>query len=650
MILASRTLKTAVSLLFSFMLMAPAGAGETYRYVSPKGNDIWPGTESKPWKSLSHAVESVLSFEGDVRLVVGGGEYSLTAPIEIRGVSGKRIVIEAAPGESPVIRGDRRVSGFKKVKGKDYLEANLKALGIKDLGNPCSQESLLDLYWKGERQRLARYPNEGFLKSGKALGETRIDDVTLKEGVFAYDDDRISGWAGEKDPWIYGYFRWDWSDQYQKVASIDPVNKVITLSEPWHGYGYKDGFRFYGINILSELDSPGEYYVDREKGKLYWFPAEGYSKGDEVSVSVYDRDYMLVIENCEGVTLKGLAFKGGRRGAVSVSGSRDVILDGVRISCFGGDGVYLIGSKDVTLEACRIETMGHGGIKAAGGDRKTVDKAGYIINNTIVKDFSLFKHTYEPAVFFNGCGLTVTHCEFSGSSSSAMRIDGAEALVEFNHFHDLVRESDDQGGIDMYFNYGYRGVVIRYNLWENIQGGSLHGAAGVRFDDMISGQTVYGNIFKNVGALNFGAVQIHGGKDNVVENNVFYTCHAGVSFSPWSQESWDRYLDSEGVRKQLHEQVVIDSPLFLSRYPELREDPHSHVNRNYIRNNLSVGCPVLFLRENGANVLQNNSALFMGESAEPVKPLEYYLDPEVLASFGLKPIPWKEIGPKVTPR
>ena len=227
-----------------------------------------------------------------------------------------------------------------------------------------------------------------------------------------------------------------------------------------------------------------------------------------------------------------------------------------------------------------------------------------------------------------------------------MRIDGSEALIEYNHFHDLVKESDDQGGLDMYFNYGYRGVVVRYNLWENILGGSLHGAAGVRFDDMISGQLVYGNIFNNVGALNFGAVQIHGGKDNVVDNNVFYKCNSAVSFSQWSEERWDSYLDSEGVHKQLYEDVDISSPLYTERYPDLRRDPRDGVNRNIVKNNLAIGCPVLFFRENGRNKLQNNSALFLGESAELKKPLEYYLDPGVLESFGLDPIPYKEIGPE----
>ncbi len=627
-------------------------------HVSPKGNDNSPGTALRPWKTLEHAIKRVQDSHGDVRLIIEDGDYFLTATLELKDIVGRKVSIEAAPGQKPQVRGDRRLKGFSPLKDRAVLSqlqpqartkvlvADLRASGIKDFGNPCSRENLFDLYWKGQRATLARYPDAGFLKSGKALGQTRVDDVTLKEGLFSYEEDRISSWAMEKDGWIYGYFRWDWSDQYEKIAGIEPDTKSVTLQEPWHYYGYKDGFRFYGINLLCELDSPGEYYVDRQKGKLYWYAPEGYSKEDEVTASCFNGDFMLSMTDCSDVEIKGLTFIGGRGNAVKLEKVERVSLLDVGICRFGGDALQIVSSKDVSVDGCRFETLGHSGIKSFGGDRKTLEKAGYSITNTVIKDFSLFKHTYEPAVFFSGCGLTIAHCDFSGSSSSAMRIDGSEALIEYNHFHDLVKESDDQGGLDMYFNYGYRGVVVRYNLWENILGGSLHGAAGVRFDDMISGQLVYGNIFNNVGALNFGAVQIHGGKDNVVDNNVFYKCNSAVSFSQWSEERWNSYLDSEGVHKQLYEDVDISSPLYTERYPDLRRDPRDGVNRNIVKNNLAIGCPVLFFRENGRNKLQNNSALFLGESAELKKPLEYYLDPEVLESFGLEPIPYKEIGPE----
>ena len=639
------------------LLSLSAGAERKGCYVSPRGSDRAPGTSVKPWKTLEYALKQVQGIDGDVRLVVMDGEYALTKTLELKGMNDRAVEIEAAPGALPVIRGDRKIVKFRTLKDKavagrlapgmagKVLEADLKTAGVKDLGNACQRENLVDLYWRGERQRLARYPNDGFLQSGKALGRTAMDDISYKEGIFEYLEDRVSAWATEKDAWIFGYFRWDWSDQYQKIEAINIEGKTVTLGGTPHNYGYKSGFRYYGLNLLCELDSPGEFYIDREKGKLYWYPPEGYSKGDEVMVSCFGEDYMIDIEGCSGITVRGLSFAGGRNNAIKVSESRNIGLEEIGIYRFGGDAVTVSDSRNVKVDGCRFSTLGHSGIKMYGGDRKTLEPAEYSVTNTVIRDFSLFKHTYEPAVYFKGCGLTIAHCDFSGSTSSAMRIDGSETLIEYNHFHDLVKESDDQGGLDMFYNYGYRGVVIRYNLWEGILGGSLHGAAGVRFDDMISGQVVYGNVFRNVGAIHFGAVQIHGGKDNIVENNVFYNCRAGVSFSPWPQESWDNQIDGETVRSQLYEDIDIDGRLYQDRYPELKAGIRDNVNRNIIKNNLAVGCRELFYNEKGYNLLQNNSALFLGESAELEKSLEYYLDPDILAGFGLKPIPYKEIGP-----
>ena len=612
-------------------------------HVSPKG------------KTLEKAIKSIPGEKGDVRLILSGGEYFISEPLILKGFKGNSVTVEAAPEAEPVIRGDRVIKGFKPLKDRDILDClpepskdkvlqvNLNGLGIKDLGAACEKTDLTDLYWKGERQRIAAYPDEGFLISGEAVGATVVDDITRREGVFTYKDEIIDSWADEKDAWIYGYFRWDWKDEYEKVSSIDPENKRITLEEPWHTYGYKDGFKFRAVNILRGLDSPGEYYIDREKGMLYWYPPKEYAPGDEVTLSVCGSEFMMEVADCENITIKGLTFVGGRRSAIGVSYSKGVIIEGVKVFRFGSDAIHVDSSHDVKIAGCHFGTLGHSGIRLVGGDRKTLTPSGYVVDNTIVENISLFQHTYEPSVFFNGCGLLVSHCDFSRCPSSAMRLDGSEVLVEYNYFHDLVQESDDQGGIDVFYDYSLRGLVIRYNLWENIKGGSLHGAAGIRFDDMISGQMVYGNIFNNVGAIHFGSVQIHGGKDNVVDNNVFYNCNIGVSFSPWGQALWDEALTRPEVVKKLYEDVDIDGELYQSRYPDLAKDIHENVDRNIIINNLMVGCHSMFFNDRGQNYMKNNHGISIGEN--PVmESLEYYLNPEVLERFGLKPIPWKEIG------
>ena len=638
------------------VLSLPVSLQSKDYYVSPKGSDSAPGTAQKPWKTIGKAVSVIRQEQEDVRLIVGDGEYPVTSAIILSGNRSKKVSVEAAPGASPVLYGDRELSGFSRTTDRSVLsrlapgmrgkvvECNLKSLGISDYGEACRKENLADLYYDGVRQKLARYPDEGFTRSGKVLGPTPKDDESCVEGIFSFRSDRLGRWAEEDEPWIHGYYRWDWSEDYHHITGIDPGSGAITLEAPWHRYGYKSGFKFAGVNLLCELDSPGEYYVDRKKGKLYWYPPLDHFRRGKVEYSVYSGDFMLEISDCEDVVLKGIAFEGGRRNAISVKGCRNVSIEGVRVSRFGGDAIHINESRDIQVAGCLLERLGHRGIRAYGGNRKTLEEAGYVFCNNLVRDFSQFRHTYEPGVSFHGCGLVISHCEFYGCTSSALNLGGNEILIEYNHFHDLVTESDDQGALDMYFNYSYRGVVIRYNLWEDITGGSLHGSAGVRLDDMISGNLVYGNVFRNVGGVHFGGVQIHGGKDNIVENNVFYDCNYAVSFSPWGQNKWDTYLEDEETRKKLYEEVDITGPLYRERYPELEGDIHSGVDHNVVRNNLAIGCREMFFRENGQNLVLNNSGVEMGEGSVLSRPLEYYLNPEVLASYGLQPIPFDKIG------
>ena len=59
----------------------------------------------------------------------------------------------------------------------------------------------------------------------------------------------------------------------------------------------------------------------------------------------------------------------------------------------------------------------------------------------------------------------VAHNLFERMPSSAMRVNGNEHLVELNVIRNVVQESDDQGGVDMFGSPLYRGVVIRWNHW-----------------------------------------------------------------------------------------------------------------------------------------------------------------------------------------
>jgi hypothetical protein len=74
------------------------------RYVSPDGRDDWAGTEARPWRSLSYALQELSAGE---MLYVRGGEYrEQLVRLNIEdGTAEERIVVAAYPGERPVLRG-----------------------------------------------------------------------------------------------------------------------------------------------------------------------------------------------------------------------------------------------------------------------------------------------------------------------------------------------------------------------------------------------------------------------------------------------------------------------------------------------------------------------------------------------------------------
>ncbi len=636
-------------------------------YVSPTGDDANSGTENNPFKSLEKAKVAVrlqLKDSPGKTIVVNikGGNYYLEKPVvytsEDSGNENSPVVYKAVDSEEPVFTGSRRLNDWQvlenaeklkllspEVTGKIYV-TNLNSAGLTDFGDATEIGKRPELFCNGQVQTLARWPNEGFTKAGLATGKTELPPTYIgthgtKEGVFEYLGKRQNQWADEKDVRLGGYWYWDWADEFQKVAKVDTQSKVLYISGPYHQYGYRDSLHYFGLNLFCEIDQPGEYYLDRDLGLLYWYPPVDVTpENARVTLSVFNAPFMIETRDCSNLKFQGLTFREGRGSAISIDNGKNCLISECRIERFGKDAIHINGGMGHGISGCFLSKFGCSGINVAGGDRKNLIPANHFVENTVVVDFSLFKRTYEPAVHAEGCGIVIRNNRFMNSSSSAMRLEGNDMTVEYNEISHVVNESDDQGGLDMFYNPSYRGIVIRYNHWSDIQGGTRHGAAGVRLDDMISGVQVIGNIFERCGARDFGGVQIHGGKDNVVENNLFYDCRAAVSFSPWGEKRWLENLDSPGVRKKLYKVVDINSELYQNKYPGLKNIQEG-VDVNIIKNNLLIGCKDRFLRDKGINKEENNTSVVANE-----KTVKDFLKPELLKNYGLQPIPLDKMGPQ----
>ncbi|NMC20242.1 MAG: hypothetical protein GYA33_07445, partial [Thermogutta sp.] len=224
-------------------------------------------------------------------------------------------------------------------------------------------------------------------------------------------------------------------------------------------------------------------------------------------------------------------------------------------------------------------------------------------------------------------------------------LGGFDHLVELNEVHSVVYESDDQSGIDMFGDPVIRGNVLRYNFWHHIGSGhSVAGQAGIRLDDMISGVWIYGNVFYRAAGGHFGGLQIHGGKDNVADNNLFIACKQAVSFSQWGPSRWQERV-AEWLQAAKARGLDVTRPPFSERFPELR-DLASNPDRNFLFRNLVISCGDFAVRDRGVNVYWDNHAYNGDVGFIDPKTRQFGLrdDSPIFRRYVFRPIPFEEIG------
>ncbi|MGO9111084.1 MAG: right-handed parallel beta-helix repeat-containing protein [Thermoguttaceae bacterium] len=641
-------------------------------HVAPGGDDQGLGTADKPFVSLERARDEIRTMRrkgslprGGARVLVHGGEYTVSKTLvltaEDSGNESEPVRYSAAPGEKVLFRGGVHLNGWKpltdakpypllpresigKVWYLDLKNAGITTpmplkLGGFGSGNGFTTHPAHELFFNGKALQIARGPNEGFLHIADVVvkdGTKGYDRTGSKTGIFTYTGDLPRKWAAEPDLLLYGYWFWDWADSYERVASIDPEKRVITLARPWHNYGFGIGAPFYAYNALSELDRPGEWYLDRVNGRILMYPPSDL-QGATVALSTF-ADTMVNLENVSNIRFEGLIWELGSADAIHVQGGANCLFAGCTIRHFAGNAIDLRGGSHHGLLSCDIYSMGRGGITVSGGNRRTLSPGGHFVENCDIHDLSRIDHTYTPAIILDGVGNRVRHNRLHDVRSSAIRLGGNNHTVEYNEVYNVVTESDDQGGIDMWGNTTYRGNVFRYNYWHHIGNWRGTGEApacgqcAIRLDDAICGTLIQGNIFQrcSAGKVGFGGVQIHGGKDNIVENNLFADCTAMVSCSPWDDARWRAFVKSAMNRRE------IDRDLYLQRYPELAT-LLDNANLNHVRNNRAVRCQELYRRAPKNLDATNNIRL-------PDAELTFKPDNPLFSQPGFERIPVEEMG------
>ena len=586
-------------------------------YVSTAGNDAWSGTMDAPnadgtdgpLATLEAARDAIRKLKSEEGLPEGGvcvnvlpGLYPLAQTFvlnaEDSGTADKPVVYRAAEKGAAHISGGRSVDYFVPVTDAAILErlepaareqVLQKVLDITEFGSP--KGGGMELFFRNEPMILSRWPNDGF---------THIKDIVVddghkihgqkgsKTGAFIYEGDRPNRWAEEKNGWLHGYWFWDWSDERQKIAAIDVNSKQIRLEEPYHTYGYRKKQWYYAYNMLAELDTPGEWYVDRDAGMLYFWPPDEIATGD-VTVSVLSN--LVLLESTAHIMLHGFLFEASRDRALAVRESENCRIAACTVRNGGGEAISVSGGKNNTVFGCDVYNMGGGGISLSGGNRETLTAAGHLAENNHIHHYGRWHRMYRKGISLSGVGNRAAHNLIHTAPHIGIGFGGNDHLIELNEIHHVCLESNDAGAMYTGRNWTMRGHVIRHNyLWE-ITGFQDKGCVGVYLDDMFSSADIIGNVFYKVTRAAF----IGGGRDCTVANNIFVDCnpalHVDARALNWAHYHADEWIE-EGKTKGTLSGIRYKEPPYSEHYPELvgilEEEPKAPKG-NVIARNICVG-------------------------------------------------------------
>lgn len=98
----------------ALLLLAATARAATY-HVSTRGNDTNPGTSAAPFRTIQHAAD--IAQPGDVVMVHAGIYRERVSPARGGTSDAKRIVYEAAPGQTVAITGAEEVKHWVRVEG-----------------------------------------------------------------------------------------------------------------------------------------------------------------------------------------------------------------------------------------------------------------------------------------------------------------------------------------------------------------------------------------------------------------------------------------------------------------------------------------------------------------------------------------------------
>ena len=616
-------------------------------YVAASGNDSNDGSAASPLATLAGAKAKIKALRNS----------SVTNPIEVEFAAGKyyfdqtvaftaedsqtaRVTFKAADGASVVFTGAVSLDLANAVpvtdsavlnRLKDEVKNNVVEMELPSdvtLGSAIGatiqklqgEYEYPQIYLNGSKQEIAQWPNG----DGKYA---KFNYVSANNGVLpsviGFNDEEPKSWQKADNMWLGGYFSYDYLYQRMPVNGISSSGFSLTTADGVIvGNEREISQRYKAFNVLEELDTPKEWYIDWTGRKVYYYAPE--TDGDSLLEISSLKDAMISITNADNIAFSGITFENTRGDAIKTENVENIKITGCTFKNIGTDAISAKGSvwaesdKDYWQRqyidaAYNFEVadnvfynIGGHAIVMDGGNVDTLKPSGNVIKNNIFNRCSQTIKNYE-SILIKGCGTSFIHNNVSCAAFQAIRHYGNNHTISYNEIYNVNQETDDCGAIYCGRNTIQRGTVISYNYLHDLKSVEtlpFGHQVGIYWDDNQTGMKAEYNIIKNVN-VNFYT----NGVDNYFCNNT------SIDIAKTNLD----VRNGGAASNQNPEQAafagnIADEELYFKTYPNLqtivgktnRKDP-ALGELNYIENNLRLGSLNNGIESNMTHV-SNNAA------------------------------------------
>lgn len=590
-------------------------------HVSPTGVDATAdGSFDKPYKTLAKAAEVVSSMDHEgltVKVLLHGGKYylldSITMEGEAAGGTKRNKVIYQAAGDGEVevtgyvqlastgkvyspsaklkevipeealphlyafsitkamanIFGDAAfadVTGDGKYNYKDINLTNTKG-PVDDRNGTTYKTSVMDYFslrLNGETQTIAEWPNNGeYAPIAEVISAGGTGSGATEYATFKYDYDNIDNWntnlLGQSV--IRGYLGANYREEWNRISSIDVENRTVTLFKGTD-FGVKIGRNWKIVNMLQEMDMPGEYYVNvgssfstSTSNEILFYAPYPLTENDVIEFSAIRNRY-ITLKDTSNIEFRGITFSGFRNdsntsGVITMDNCDNITVKNCTFTGIDGASCITINeSTNCTVETSLFyNTLAAGVVMLGGGDYNTLEHQNNIVQNNYFYNTGTKNCGGQAAAVCNSGykyestntnGFTVgniirNNVIHHSYGNMTVCFNGAEYDISYNEIANGLRTLNDYGliytgnmpraqGNQLHHNY-----LHDFGSWVDPDGMDVY---GIYTDEYQSGSTIYNNIIVgNSNHTSTGGIGTMATAYSTITGNIFANTQNGLKMA-----------------------------------------------------------------------------------------------------------------------